>query len=324
MLNKRKKIVVTGGAGFIGSNIVALLNEKGHENIIIVDHLGDNGKWKNLVDLRFIDYYDRDAFLKALPELQDIDTIIHLGACSSTLETDENFLLYNNTIYSKKLFEFSIENNCRFIYASSAATYGNGDLGYDDQKEELIPLNCYGYSKQLFDQWVRHTEKKPIQWVGLKFFNVYGPHEEHKQVMSSMIYHGFHQAVKNKEIKLFTSEKEEFADGEQSRDFIYIKDVEKIVWFFLEHENIHGIYNIGTGKKRTFNDVARAIFHTLGKQPKIRYIPLPQILHNKYQYSTEANILSLRKAGYKESLYGLEDGIHDYITSYLIKKLPEK
>jgi len=204
---KNKKIIVTGGAGFIGSNIVRSLNETGYCDIIIVDHLTNNGKWRNLVDLKFTNYFDSNKFLDALKhentQFDDVDIVIHMGACSNTTETGENYLIYNNSIYSKILFDCAIGNNWRFIYASSAATYGNGSKGYNDQERNLKPLNCYGYSKYLFDRWVLDNKEKPRQWVRLKFFNVYGPNEYHKGQMASVVYHGYNQIVKDREIRLF-------------------------------------------------------------------------------------------------------------------------
>ncbi|MCX5811358.1 MAG: ADP-glyceromanno-heptose 6-epimerase [Proteobacteria bacterium] len=317
---KDSRIIVTGGAGFIGSNLVKSLNEHGHKNIIIVDHLTNSGKWKNLVDLKLAYYFDRNRFLETLNnnQLNDIETIIHLGACSNTTETNEDFLIYNNAIFSKILFDFSIKNKCRFIYASSAATYGDGSKGYNDKERILTPLNCYGYSKHLFDQWVLDSPEKPKQCVGLKFFNVFGPNEYHKGQMASVVYHGYNQIIKDGEIRLFKSYKEGFEDGEQKRDFIYVKDALKVILFFLHNESKSGIFNVGTGEARTFFDLAASTFKALNLKPNIRFIEMPESLKGKYQYFTEADMSSLKKIGYDKILFELEEGVKDYVQNYLV------
>jgi len=316
-----KVYIVTGGAGFIGSNIVKALNDKGLTNIIIVDHLTDNGKWKNLIGLKFVSYYDRKDFLDELnrgtSSLDNVDAIIHMGACTKTTETDENYLIYNNAIYSKTLFDYAAYHNIRFIYASSAATYGDGAKGYNDSETDLKPLNCYGYSKYLFDQWVIGSVKKPLQCVGLKFFNVFGPNEYHKGQMASVVYHGYNQIKKDGEIRLFKSYKQEYKDGEQKRDFIYVKDAVKVVLFFLSQPHINGIFNVGTGKARTFLDLAKAIFSALNLEPNIRFIDMPEDLKDKYQYFTEADITRLRNAGFYVNFSELEDAVKDYVQNYL-------
>ena len=315
------KIIVTGGAGFIGSNLVKSLNERGYKNIIIVDHLTNNGKWKNLVDLKFDYYFDRDRFLETLNSnsLNNIEIIIHLGACSNTTETNEDFLIYNNAIFSKILFDFSIKNKCRFIYASSAATYGDGSKGYNDKERALKPLNCYGYSKYLFDEWVLDSPEKPKQCVGLKFFNVFGPNEHHKGQMASVVYHGYNQIVKDGEIRLFKSYREGYKDGEQKRDFIYVKDAVNVILFFLKNEDKSGIFNVGTGKARTFLDLATSTFKALNLTPNIKFIEMPENLRDKYQYFTEANMSSLKNIGHEEEFYELEEGVKDYVQGYLVK-----
>ncbi|MFC1721271.1 ADP-glyceromanno-heptose 6-epimerase [Patescibacteria group bacterium] len=319
MLEKNKRIIVTGGAGFIGANIVKGLNEDGYKHITIVDQLTNDGRWKNLADISYDQYFDKDDFLDRIQNntLGNVDVIIHIGACSSTVEVDENFLLYNNTIYSKELFDYCTQNNCRFIYASSAATYGNGDMGYDDNERNLKPMNCYGYSKHLFDQWVLDSEEKPRQWAGLKFFNVYGPYENHKGRMASMVYHGYNQIVDSGKVKLFKSHKEGYVDGGQKRDFVYIKDVVNVVSFFLNNPDKSGIFNVGTGKARTFLDMQKAIFAALNKEPNIKFIDIPEDLQDKYQYYTEADITNLRSVGYQDEFYSLEDGVKDYVQNYL-------
>jgi len=317
------KIIVTGGAGFIGSNIVKALNIEGYNQIIIVDHLTDNGKWKNLIDLKFIAYFDRNDFLEELkkdnPLFKDVKIIIHMGACTNTTEKNENYIIDNNTIYSKYLFDYAKGRNIRFIYASSAATYGNGSKGYNDKELDLQPLNCYGYSKYLFDQWVLNSKEKPLQWVGLKFFNVFGPKEYHKGQMASVVYHGYHQVIKDGEIRLFKSYKAQYKDGEQKRDFIYVKDAVRVVLFLINNPHINGIFNVGTGEARTFLDLAISVFRALNLKPNIRFIDMPEHLKDKYQYFTEADISSLRNAGYSEEFTPLESAIEDYVVNYLKK-----
>lgn len=317
-MKRNKNIIITGAAGFIGSNLVKELNKRGMENIILVDHLTDEKK-KNIQGLKYKEYVDKDKFLKMVKgnKLANIGLIFHLGARTDTAERNKEFLLKVNTEYSKNLFIFALLNNCRFIYASSAATYGNGSNGYSDKERNLKPLNYYGLSKYLFDEWVLDQKKKPLQWVGLKFFNVYGPNEYHKGFMSSVVYHGFKEIEKSGKIRLFKSYKKDCSDGEQKRDFIYVKDVLKIMLFFLDHKNLNGIYNVGTGKAQTFLDLGNALFRALGKKPKIHFIDMPKRIKEKYQYFTQADITSLRKVGYKETFYELEDGISDYVKNCL-------
>lgn len=316
-------IVVTGASGFIGSAIVYKLNKDGIDNIICVDKLGKGEKWKNLRKRNFYDFIDRDVFLDWVENYKKhIKVIVHMGACSDTTEKDGDFLLENNYRYTQKLFEWCVVNNKRLIYASSAATYGNGNLGFDDMGDvtQLIPLNKYGYSKHLFDLWYLKQKTAPKQCVGLKFFNVYGPNEYHKGVMASVVYHAFNQINTDGKIRLFKSYKNEYSHGEQARDFIYIKDVIKVIKFFIDNDNISGIFNVGTGKARTFNDLAKATFNALNKQTNIEYIDMPDELKNKYQYFTEAKINKLRKVGYKENFYTLEEGVKDYVQNYLISE----
>ncbi|MDW8002911.1 MAG: ADP-glyceromanno-heptose 6-epimerase [Deltaproteobacteria bacterium] len=321
-VKRGSKIIVTGGAGFIGSNIVRVLNDAGYEDIVIVDHLTNNGKWRNMIDLRFSHYVDKSEFLECIKKNQDhltlgTEIIIHMGACTNTVEADENYLIYNNTIYSKYLFDYCVQKNIRFIYASSAATYGDGSKGYNDRETNLRPLTCYGYSKYLFDQWVLRSEKKPAQWVGLKFFNVFGPNEYHKGPMASVVYHGYNQVIRDGEIRLFKSYRKDYGDGEQKRDFIYVKDVAKVVLFFVENGDRSGIFNVGTGKARTFLDLANAVFAALNMKPKIRFIDMPEYLSDKYQYFTEVDITSLREIGYDEPFWDLEKAVEDYVKNYL-------
>ncbi|MBR9677232.1 ADP-glyceromanno-heptose 6-epimerase [Candidatus Woesearchaeota archaeon] len=316
-------IVITGGAGFIGSCIAKELNNQGVTNIIIVDNLKNPDKKKNLNSLQYVKYYDKAEFLKLLEKnkLENVDLIIHVGACSSTTEKNDSYLIENNYNYSKKVHEWCQKNDCRLIYASSAATYGDGALGYDDdesKQDELSPLNTYGVTKKAFDQYILQAPKLK-QCVGLKYFNVYGPNEYHKGRMASVVFHGFNQAIKDGEIRLFKSAKESFADGEQTRDFVYVKDAVAITLFFKNNPQVSGIFNVGTGIARTFNDLAKSIFKALGKSENIKYIDMPQDLKAKYQYHTQANMQKLRDAGYTKKIHTLEEGITDYVQNYLAK-----
>lgn len=317
-------IVVTGGAGFIGSAIVWRLNELGSEKIIIVDELGKDEKWKNLVGLKFEDFLNKNVFIDNIRNEKisyKIDAVLHLGANSSTTEKDADHLLTNNYGYTESLAQFCLRYNIRFIYASSAATYGDGSRGFDDNENDLgilRPLNMYGYSKQLFDLWARkHDALERI--VGLKYFNVYGPNEYHKGEMRSVVHKAFEQVRDTGKVRLFKSRKSEFKDGEQLRDFIYIKDAVDMTLFFLENRNKSGLYNVGTGKARTWNDLVKALFDAVGKPVNIEYIDLPDDLADKYQYFTEANLDKLRNAGYDKKVGSLEDGVTDYVKSYLLR-----
>jgi len=319
-------IIVTGGAGFIGSAIVWRLNELGEENILIVDELGSDEKWKNLVGLNFKDFINKYDFLDNVIDDgltgYEAKVIIHMGANSSTTEKDADLLLINNYEYTKALAEYSLENNVRFIYASSAATYGDGALGFDDELtkcDRLRPLNMYGYSKQLFDLWAmkRGTFE---EIVGLKYFNVYGSNEYHKGDMRSVVHKAFEQVRDTGKVKLFKSLNKDYKDGEQMRDFIYVKDAVNMTLHFLEHPDKNGLFNVGSGKARTWNDLVTALFNAMNKPVNIEYIDLPDRLAYKYQYFTEANIGKLRNAGYNEPVSSLEDGINDYVKNYLLGK----
>ncbi len=317
------KFVVTGGAGFIGSNAVRGLNEDGWDDIIVADHLRED-KRRNLAGLRFGAYYDADDFLTKLEAgaVGGFGVIIHLGARTDTTETDRGFLLRNNLDYSKRLYEWCCRNACRFIYASSASVYGDGSHGYREDTWDLTPLNYYAESKLLFDQWVKDRPERPPQWVGLRFFNVYGPNEYHKGPMASVMLHGFEQIRDSGEIRLFRSDRPEYRDGEQLRDFVYVKDIVSIIRFLLAHPEVNGIYNTGTGKARTFNALGEALFAALGRPTNIRYIDFPAKLKGKYQYFTEADMTKLHAAGYAEPPSELEDGIRDYVQNYLLKAAP--
>lgn len=314
-------IVVTGGAGFIGSCLVKTLNDSGLDKIYIVDNLNTSVKWKNLLGKRYIEYIHKDKFLSCVGKLDNVTHIIHLGACSATTESDFDYLWDNNVEYSKSLYKLCVQKEISFIYASSAATYGNGVDGFADNcnPELLRPLNRYGYSKNIFDIWVAWQKSKPKQCVGLKFFNVYGPNEYHKGSMVSMVYQAFKQAIATGEIKLFKSYKEGVPDGMQLRDFVYIKDVCSVINFFIQTQDKTGLFNVGTGKAQSFNDLAMSVFKVLGISPKVNYVEMPEEIKQHYQYKTEAVIDNLRKAGYVKSFMELEHGVDDYIKNYLLQ-----
>jgi ADP-L-glycero-D-manno-heptose 6-epimerase len=314
-------IIVTGAAGFIGSCIVSKLNRDGENNIIVVDILRKNDKWKNLRNLNFYDYLDRSQLLDYLNSHSNIKTIIHMGACSATTETDTNYLMENNYRYTLNLAEHCVKNKIRFIYASSAATYGDGTMGYNDDEaglRKLQPLNMYGYSKHAFDLKAQR-EGWLNEIVGLKFFNVYGPNEYHKGDMVSVIYKAFNQIKERGYVNLFKSHKSDYKDGEQKRDFIYVMDAVDMVMFFLKDKNKSGIYNVGTGKARTFKDLVTSTFKAMGIQPEIKYIDMPVEIRDRYQYFTEARMDKIQAAGYANSAHSLEDGIKDYVQNFLIK-----
>jgi len=316
-------VIVTGGAGFIGSCLVRMLNDMGIEDITIVDHICETDKWMNLRNKKYAEYINRDEFLARLPEYAGkVTHIIHMGACSATTEKDFDFLYKNNLEYTKTLWNFCVENQISFIYASSAATYGDGTEGFDDKEDinRLRPLNGYGYSKHLFDLWVEKQEKRPKQHVGFKFFNVYGPNEYFKGSMASVIFHSFNKIRETGEMGLFKSYKEGYEDGGQLRDFVYIKDICKVVKFVMQNEDVNGLFNLGTGQARSFYDLAAATFHAMGLEPNIKYIDMPETLRPKYQYYTQANMEKLRNAGYQEAFYSLEDGARDYVQNYLMKE----
>lgn len=317
-------IIVTGGAGFIGANVVKRLNELGEDKIFIVDNLSISEKWKNLVDLSFEDYIHKDRFIDELKKDKfklSVKAIIHLGARSSTTEKDVDFLMENNYEYTKELAKWSIKSNVRFIYASSAATYGDGSIGFSDNHyliPKLSPLNAYGYSKQIFDLWAL---KKGFldKIVGLKYFNVFGPRENHKGDMRSMVLKAYEQIKRDGKIRLFKSYNPKYKDGEQLRDFIYIKDAVEMTLFFLEHPKLNGIFNVGTGIPRSWNDLAKAVFSALGTNPKIEYVDMPYEIRDKYQYFTKAEMDKIRKSGYTKPTLSLEEAVKDYILNYLEK-----
>lgn len=314
-------IVVTGGAGFIGSAMVATLNEKGESDILVVDELTTSSKWKNLLGKRFADYVHKDAFLEMLlnERLPKIEAIIHMGANSSTTEKDVDHLMENNYRYTRILAEWCIRKKVRFIYASSGATYGDGALGFSDADEvspTLLPLNAYGYSKQILDQWVlQHDLQSKV--VGIKFFNVFGPNEYHKGEMKSLICKSYAQIQETGKIRLFKSYRPDYKHGEQVRDFVYIKDCTEVLWWFLNTPKVNGIFNLGTGKARSWNDLAKAVFSALNLPPSIEYVEMPEEIRGAYQYHTEASITKLRGAGCPVQFRPLEDSVRDYVQNYL-------
>ena len=317
-------IVVTGGAGFIGSVIVWKLNQLGKDNVVIVDNLKTGDKWKNLNGLKFADIYNKEEFYKLLVEERlpfNIDCCFHLGACSATTEKDADYLLQNNYRYSVELAKYCLPRKSRFIYASSAATYGDGSLGYDDNMshpENLRPLNMYGYSKHMFDMWIKKMGIAD-KVVGLKYFNVYGPNEYHKDDMRSVVHKAFEQVMETGKVKLFKSYNKDYKDGEQKRDFIYVKDAVDMSVYFYEHREKNGLFNIGNGTARTWKDLVTALFKAVGKPVNIEYIDMPESLRGKYQYFTEAALDKIRNVGYTKEISSLENGVEDYVKEYLLK-----
>lgn len=315
------KVVVTGGAGFIGSATVWKLNEQGIDDVLIVDELGADEKWKNLVGLNFADYWDKAEFLRRV-ESDTLgfrpDAIVHMGACSATTERDADYLMRNNYRYTDTLAEWSVRRDVRFLYASSAATYGDGERGFDDEIDiaHLAPLNMYGYSKQLFDLRAARTGLAS-HIVGLKFFNVFGPNEYHKADMTSVVFKAFHQITEDGAIRLFQSYRPEYGDGDQQRDFVYVKDCVEVMWWLLQHPEVNGLFNVGTGQARSWNDLARAIFAAMGREPSIEYIPMPPALQGKYQYFTQATTTKLQKVGCPVHFRPLEASVRDYVQGYL-------
>jgi len=316
-----KRIIVTGGAGFIGRNLLAALNERGERDILVVDHLGTSEKWRNLVGLDFEDYLDKDDFVSDVVSggLPPAAAVFHLGACTSTTERNAGYLVENNYRYTRQLCEWCLNHDVRFIYASSAATYGDGGLGYSDSDDllpRLRPLNIYGYSKHMFDLWALRCGLFD-RIVGLKYFNVYGPGEDHKGDMRSVVNKAYHQILETGEVRLFRSHRPEFKDGEQLRDFIYVKDAVAVTLWFYDRPDLSGLYNCGTGRARTWNDLARAVFDAMGREPNIRYIDMPEELREKYQYFTQADVSKLRRAGFTAPFTSLEEGVRDYVVNHL-------
>ncbi len=318
-------ILVTGGAGFIGSAVVWELNRRGYEDIIIADHLGTSSKWKNLRALKYSDYIEKDDLLEQILCEDEIysglDAVIHMGACSVTTEADCSYLAYNNYEYTKALAGYCIKNNIRFIYASSAATYGDGSYGFQDGLKNLSrlrPLNMYGYSKHMFDLYAEKN-KYFDRITGIKFFNVYGPNEYHKGEMSSKIYKAYSEVLITKKIKLFKSYNKKWKDGESVRDFVYVKDCAKILCDILDRKDISGLYNLGSSKARSWNDLAGSVFKSTGIDENIEYFDMPAALRDKYQYFTESDNSNLNDLGLNIRFTSLEEGVDDYIKNYLMK-----
>lgn len=320
-------ILVTGGAGFIGSALVWGLNQRGCEDILIVDNLGSSEKWKNLRGLKFTDYCEKSDFLPRLERgdfnEKKLEAVFHLGACSSTTETDCSYLIRNNFEFSKSLALHAHRHQARFVYASSAATYGEGEHGFDDSEngiEKLVPLNMYGYSKHMFDLWLKRKDLL-TKSVGLKFFNVFGPNEYHKGSMRSFILKSFEQIKETGKVQLFKSHRSDFKDGEQLRDFIYVKDAVAMTLHFLDNQRAGGLFNIATGVARNWNDLVRATFKAMQVEPSISYVEMPESIRNQYQYYTIGKIDKIRDSGYQKPLYSLEEAVEDYVKNYLEQNL---
>lgn len=324
-------IVITGGAGMIGSIVAWHLNTKlGRQDLVIVDRITHENQWQNLVHRHYAEYLDKDQLFDFLEDNDDITAVIHMGAISATTERDFNKLVADNMHYSQDLWSWCAEYEVPFFYASSAATYGAGEHGYDDASiEGLRPLNGYGYSKHFFDQWVLEQVKQkqpaPPAWAGFKFFNVYGPNEYHKERMASVAFHTFNQFKETGTMRLFKGTKEGIEDGMQLRDFVYVKDVADVMGFFLEaalkqKPAASAIYNIGTGQARSFKDLATSVMTSMAREPNITYIDMPQDLQGKYQYFTQAEMQKLRNAGYKKPFTSLEEGVKDYVQNYLMQE----
>ena len=333
-------IIITGAAGFIGSVVAAELNQKGYNDLILVDDFSKKEKGRNYIDLKYKSLVDRNVFFDWFKENhEDVDFVVHLGARTDTTEFDWNVFQKLNVDYTETMFALCAEYQIPMVYASSAATYGNGELGYDDSHdivEKLQPLNPYGRSKNEVDKWILKQEKLPPFWAGLKFFNVYGPNEYHKGRMASVIFHSFNQINATGKVKLFRSHRPDFADGQQLRDFIYVKDIASVIIFMIDaktqrrkdaktqrmliaHSLKSGLYNLGTGKARSFYDLAANTFKAMGKDVNIEFIDIPEDIRDKYQYFTEANMTKLREAGYDKEFTSLEDGVADYVKNYLMR-----
>lgn len=321
-MDKGGTIVVTGAAGFIGSCLAAFLNESGYANLVFVDDFSNREKSVNLRGKQFIHKIHRDQFEGWCNQnLGDIRYIFHLGARTDTTEQDYGILKKLNLDYSKWIWNFCSQNNIPLVYASSAATYGDGAWGYKDDESiipRLRPLNAYGISKNEFDIWALKQQQRPPFWAGLKFFNVYGPNEYHKGRMASVVFHAFNQIQKDGQVKLFRSHHPDYEDGGQLRDFIYVKDVIRVCTWLMEQQPASGIYNLGTGKARSFKDLAGAVFEALNHHANITYIDTPADIRDKYQYFTQAEMQKLRNAGYTDPFFTLEEGISDYVKRYLI------
>ena len=316
-------LIVTGGAGFLGSAVIWKLNEMGRDDILVVDNLGTTSKWRNLVNRRYAGYIHKSEFLKRIEGGKDpfgVTGIVHMGACSATTEPDADYLYANNTRYSLDLCRFCLERGARFVNASSAATYGDGRQGFSDAETGLgglKPMNMYGYSKHLFDLAAQKNG-----WLdkiaSLKFFNVYGPNEYHKGDMMSVACKAFSQIGERGDVRLFRSHREGVEDGGQLRDFVYVKDCAEVVWWLLENKGASGVFNVGTGQARSFKDLAGAVFTAMGRETKIDYVDMPEEIRDTYQYFTQGPVEKLRAAGYDKPFTSLEDGVKDYVLGYLM------
>ena len=324
----KDKILVTGGAGFIGSALIWALNRQGIDDILVCDELGKDDKWRNLISLRFDDLIPPDGLINRAEQgsssLDDIRTIFHLGACSATTEKDLGYLMRNNFQFTKTLAEWSASRRLRFIYASSAATYGDGSAGMsdtDDRLDRLRPLNGYAFSKHRFDLYAARRGLLD-QSVGLKYFNVFGPNEGHKGEMRSVVHKAFQQVQASGQIQLFKSYRPDYRDGEQKRDFLYVKDAVEMTIFLASNPSAKGIFNLGFGRARTWIDLATAVFAALGTPPKIDFIEMPEVLRSNYQYFTEASIDKLLGLGFKGPRFSLEEAVTDYVQNYLVPNRP--
>lgn len=317
-----QRVLVTGGAGFIGSALVWALNARGCENIVVCDRLGTDEKWRNLTPLRFADYLEADDLRPRLQSgaLGKFDTMLHLGACSATTERDAAYLIRNNFEFTKDLAAWSLGNDARFVHASSAATYGDGAQGMSDTAplEPLRPLNMYGYSKHLFDL---HAQRAGFldRIAGVKYFNVFGPNEDHKADMRSVVHKSYAQVRESGVIRLFKSHRADYADGEQQRDFLYVKDAVAMTLHLAATPSANGLFNLGSGEAHTWNELARAIFAALGREPRLEYIDMPEALRAKYQYFTQADIAKLRATGYTAAITPLGEAVADCVQNYLAR-----
>ena len=321
-----KRVIVTGGAGFIGSAFIWKLNREGIDDILVVDSLGTGEKWRNLVSLRYTDCVHKNDFLQQIttdtlrftPE-----AVVHMGACSSTTERNADYLMANNYRFTRSLAEWAAARGIRFLYASSAATYGNGEAGFGDDADlsRLTPLNMYGFSKHLFDQFAERSGLLK-QMAGLKFFNVFGPNEYHKGEMASVVFKAFHQIREEGQISLFRSGRPDYADGEPRRDFIYVKDCVEVMWWLLIHPAVNGLFNLGTGRSHSWNCLARALFAAMKLPVMIEYLPMPEHLRERYQYFTQASMDRLRRMGCPLCFQSLEDSVADYVRNHLQTDFP--
>lgn len=320
-MSAQASFIVTGGAGFIGSNLIRALNRRGYADIIVVDHLNHPGKQRNLDRCHYRTYYDKSEFRSMIKGsiVPAVGGVFHMGACSSTLETNESYLTDNNFQYSVDLCQWALKVGARFVYASSAATYGDGANGYLDDESAtsvLKPLNAYGRSKQMFDLWAINNGLI-AKIAGLKYFNVYGPREDHKQAMRSLVNKAYAQVKSEGQIKLFRSHRPDFRDGEQERDFVYVEDAVAQTLFFFDHPEISGLFNCGSGQARTWLDLTKALFAAMGLSPKVEFVDMPEEIRANYQYHTRADLTKLRKSGYTTPFLSVEEGVKRYVTEYL-------